>query len=70
MGVEELGLGLATVGTLAIPPLGAISVNNVARCTRDGNVAAGNGDQRTLPLLVTEAGGALEDDLGAAGELG
>lgn len=63
VGVEELGLGLATVGALAIPPLGTVAINHVARSTGDGDVSSGDGDERTFPLLVTERSGTLEDDL-------
>lgn len=63
VGVEELGLGLSTVAALSVPPLGTVSIDNVARGTLDGDGASGEGDQRTLPLLVTERGSTLEGDL-------
>lgn len=70
VGVEELGLLLAAVGTLAIPPLGAVTIDNVAGSTLDGDLGTGDRDERTLPLLVTEAGGTLEGDGGSVLELG
>ena len=63
VGVEELGLGLATVGTLAIPPLGAVAIDDVARGAGDSNVGSGDRDEWALPFLVSEGSGALEDDL-------
>jgi hypothetical protein len=42
VGIEELGLGLATVGPLSIPPLGAVAINDVARGTGDGDVSSGD----------------------------
>lgn len=63
VGVEELGLGLATVRALAIPPLGAIAIDNVARGAGDGDVSSRDRDQGAFPLLVAEGSGALEDDL-------
>lgn len=63
VGVEELGLGLATVRALAVPPLGAVAIDNVARGAGDGDVSAGDRDQGAFPLLVAEGSGTLEDDL-------
>lgn len=63
VGVEELGLGLASVGALAVPPLGAIAINDVARGAGDSDVSSGDRDQWSLPLLVSEGSGTLEDDL-------
>lgn len=63
VGVEELGLGLASVGALAVPPLGAVAIDDVARGAGDSDVGSGDGDQGSLPLLVSERGGTLEDDL-------
>lgn len=61
--VEELGLGLAAVGSLAVPPAGTITVELRACGTLDGDGGSGNGDQRTFPFLVAEGGGSFEDDL-------
>lgn len=63
VGVEELGLGLAAVAALAVPPAGALAVNGVSGGTVDLDVAAGEGDEGSLPLLVAEGGLALEGDL-------
>jgi hypothetical protein len=38
--IEKFGLGLATVGTLSVPPAGAATINNVSRCTSDDNILA------------------------------
>lgn len=70
MGVEELGLLLATVGALAVPPLRTIAVDNVAGSTVDGDLVTRDGNKRTRPLLVAEAGGTLESDGGSILELG
>lgn len=72
VGIEELGLGLAAVGALAVPPLGTVAINDMARSTDNFDVAARDADERTAPLLVAEGGGALEGDGGAilqAGEI-
>lgn len=69
MGVEELGLGLAAVRALGVPPAATIAIESGTSAV-DGNVVAGDGDERALPLLVTEGGGALEDDVGSLLEVG
>ena len=61
--VEELGLGLAAVGALGIPPPRSITVDNVSGFTGHLDVLSGHPDQRALPFLVSEGGLALEDDL-------
>lgn len=38
--VEELGLGLATVGTLAVPPSATLTVKDGSRSTDDGDLVA------------------------------
>lgn len=63
VGSEELGLSLAAVGSLAVPPAGTISIEDGARSSLDSNVSSGDGDQRTRPFLVAEGGHSLEDDL-------
>ena len=70
VGVEELGLCLAAVGTLSVPPLSAVAVDNVAGGTLDGDLGTGDRDERTLPLLVAEASGTLEGNSGSVLELG
>jgi hypothetical protein len=62
--VEELGLGLATVGSLSVPPACSTAVDFVPRCSGHCDGGAGNGDQRTTPLFVTKCSGAFEDNLG------
>jgi hypothetical protein len=64
-----LGLLLATVGTLAVPPFLTGTVDKVARSTNYLDVGSGDGDERTLPLLVAESGGTLESDGGAGLQL-
>ena len=54
MSVEELGLGLAAVSSLAIPPAASIAVENGARSTLDGDGGSADGDKRTVPLLVAD----------------
>lgn len=36
MGIEEFGLGLATIAALAVSPSGAVTVEKRARCPSDG----------------------------------
>lgn len=63
VGVEELGLGLAAVGSLAVPPAGTATVDDMAGSTVHLDVLTGEADEGTLPLLVTEGGLTLEGDL-------
>lgn len=70
VGVEELGLGLAAVGALAVPPLSAVAINDMAAGALDGDLGTGDRDEGALPLLVAEAGGSLEGDGGSVLELG
>jgi hypothetical protein len=67
--VEHLGLGLATVSALGVPPTGSISVESGTSAV-DGDVVTRDRDERTLPLLVAEGGGTLEDDVGALLQIG
>jgi hypothetical protein len=62
--VEELGLGFATIGALAVPPAGAVAVEVGARAGGDGDVGSGDGDEGARPLFVAECCFALEDYLG------
>lgn len=66
VGREELGLLLATVASLAVPPTSTITVNLSTRVLLDGNTGSGRGNQGALPFLVAEGGGTVEDDLLAA----
>jgi hypothetical protein len=61
--VEELGLGLAAVATLGVPPAGAVAVDLGAGLLLDGDGGSGDRDQGALPLFVAEGGFSLEDDL-------
>lgn len=63
MGIEELGLGLSTIGSLSIPPACTTSVNNISTRTGDDNIGSGDRDKRSRPFFVAERSGALEDDL-------
>lgn len=63
VGVEELGLGLAAVAALAVPPAGTISVELRACGALDGDGGSGDGDEGTFPFLVAEGGDSFEDDL-------
>lgn len=70
VGVEELGLGLAAVGTLAVPPSATLAVNNGARSTDNGDLVTRNGNKRTAPLLIAKGSGTLEGDGGARSQTG
>lgn len=63
VGVHELGLGLAAVRTLGIPPARAITVDDSALRLGDGDVLAGEADQGPFPFFVAEGGGSFEGDL-------
>lgn len=63
MGVEELGLSLAAVSSLGVPPAGAAAVDDMAFFAGNFDVRTGEADQGTLPLLVSEGSLTLEDDL-------
>jgi hypothetical protein len=63
MGSKELGLRLAAVASLAIPPTGAIGVQNSTAGALDGDVVAFDLEERAGPFLVAPSRGALEDDL-------
>ena len=63
MCAEELGLGLATVAALCVPPALTFTVNGVAGSTFDEKIVSGEGDQGTFPFLVAKGSLSLEDDL-------
>lgn len=63
MGIEELGLRLATVSTLAIPPALSSTVDSVVRGTSNNDVGARDLNQGSIPFLVSEGGLAVEDNL-------
>lgn len=60
-----LGLGLASIAALAIPPGWTTTVDEMARSTGDGDLGSADADERTRPLLVSEGGGSLEGDGGS-----
>lgn len=60
---KELWLRLAAVATLAIPPAGAIRVQNCTTSTLDGDIIAFNLEQRAGPLFITPGGCSLKDNL-------
>lgn len=64
MGVEELGLRLATVGALAIPPALSSTIDRVVGGTSNNNVGARDLNQGSIPFLVSEGGLTVEDNLG------
>ena len=63
MGIEELGLRLAAIAALVVPPATAVAVEIGAIRSRDGDVSPGDGDERSIPFLVAKGGFAFEDDL-------
>lgn len=63
VGVEELGLVLAAVGSLGVPPSGSVTVDEMTLLAGDFNVRAFDADEGTLPLLVSEGSFTPEDDL-------
>lgn len=63
METAYLGLSLTAVGSLAIPPSRPVTVDHMTRGTLDSDLGPRDRDQRSLPLFVSKAGSALEDDL-------
>lgn len=61
--VHELGLGLAAVRALAVPPALTLGVDHGARGSSESDALTAEADEGALPLLVAEGGGALEGDL-------
>lgn len=70
MRVEELGLSLATVRALAIPPLCAVAIDDMPRGAVHGDLSTRDGDQGALPLLVAKGSSTLEGDSRASVQLG
>jgi hypothetical protein len=60
---EELGLDLAAVASLAVPPTGTVRVELCTAGTGDGNILALDLQQWTSPLLVAPGSGTLKDNL-------
>ena len=65
--VEELGLGLAAVRALGVPPASTVTVEGSTSAI-DSERVTRDGDKRASPLLVSEGGSALEDDMGSLSE--
>jgi len=65
--VEKFGLLFPSVGAFAIPPSGALSVEDRAWRPGDGDGGARDGDQRTCPFGISKGGCALEYDLEGEG---
>lgn len=63
MGIKELGLGLATVATFAIPPASTIRVQIGTTGALDVDLVSLDLEKRTSPLLIAPGGLALKDDL-------
>lgn len=63
VGAEELGLGLATVAALGIPPTLTFTVNGVARGTLNEEVVSGESNQGAFPQSIAKGSLSLEDDL-------
>jgi hypothetical protein len=62
VGVEELWLRLASVGTLTIPPGSTTTIDGVTASTGNDDVSSRNGDQWTRPFFVAKGGGSGELD--------
>lgn len=60
---EELWLFLASVAALAIPPLGAVAINDMTRSTNNLDSSTRDADQGTCPFFVAKGSGAFEGDL-------
>ena len=65
--VEELGLGLAAVRALGVPPASTITVESSTGAI-DGERVTRDGNKRACPLLVSKGGSALEDNMGSLSE--
>lgn len=63
MGVEELGLRLAAVGALAVPPTGTVGVEVGPGGAFDGDLGALDLQQRAIPLFIAPSSLAFKDDL-------
>lgn len=65
--VEELGLSLAAVRALGVPPASTITVEG-STSTIDSERVTRDGNKRAFPLLVSKGGSALENDVGSLSE--
>ena len=63
MRAEELGLGLAAVAALGVPPAGPVAVDLCAGGLLNRDVVTGHGDQRSLPFFVAKSCLAFKDNL-------
>jgi hypothetical protein len=63
MRIEELGLRLATIGSLTIPPALSSTVDSVIGSTSNNDVGTRDLNQRSIPFFVSESGLAVEDNL-------
>ena len=63
MSIEELGLRLAAIASLAIPPAGTIGVQICTRGAFNSDPRALNLEQWADPFFVAPGGLAFEDDL-------
>jgi hypothetical protein len=63
MSIEKLGLSLAAIAALTIPPTGTIGVQRGTRCALDVDPSAFNLEQWAGPFLVAPGGLAFEDNL-------
>lgn len=61
--IEEGRLGCSTIGTFAVPPTRAVTINRMSVGTGDSDTSSGHGDQRPIPLFIAEGGCALENNL-------
>lgn len=68
MSRKELGLILATVSSVSIPPSLTTSVKHSTRAL-NGDLVSRDLHKRSLPLLVAPGSSSLEDDLGVVLEL-
>lgn len=60
---EELGLRLAAIAALAVPPARTVRVEQGSTSSRDGDVVSLDLEQRARPFLVAPGCGPLKDDL-------
>jgi hypothetical protein len=63
MGIEELGLGLATIRAFTIPPTTPISIETGATGPGHCDICSGYRYQRAFPFLIAKCGLAFENDL-------
>lgn len=64
MRVHELGFCLASIRALAVPPARPLSIDNGVISSGHGDFRSAKINQRAVPFLVAEGGGAFKGDLG------